>query len=81
MRTQNKGPKANMDVYEMIAQYCQKELKTYDKEATDEESAGLKTRKAFNDYLKEENTKLRGLYTGKGPQLYRKHRFIVVSYF
>jgi hypothetical protein len=43
MRTRFKGPKANMDVYEMIAQYCQKELKAYNKEATDEASAGLKT--------------------------------------
>lgn len=80
MRTRYKGPKANMDVYELIAQYCQKELKAYDKEATDEASAGLKTRADFNDYLKEQNTKLRELYTGDGPVLYRKHRFVVVSF-
>lgn len=55
MKTHYKGPMANMDVYEMIAQYCQSELKAYDEEATDEASAGLKTRKDFNDYLKAQN--------------------------
>jgi hypothetical protein len=72
---------ANMDVYEMIAQYCQKKLKAYAKVADDEAGAGLKTMKQYNDHLKEQNAKLRGLYTGDGPQLHRKHRFIVLSYY
>lgn len=55
MKTHYKGPMANMDVYEMIAQYCQKELKAYDSLATDEATAGLKTRKDYNDYLKAQN--------------------------
>ena len=81
MRSHLKGLRTYLDVYEMIAKYCQDELKAYDKAATDEASAGLKTRKAYNAYLKEQNEKLRELYTGDGALLYRKHRFVVVSFY
>lgn len=55
-------------------------MKSYDIEAADEKAAKVKTQVEFNDHLKEENTKLRALYSGEGEQLARKHRFQAVGF-
>jgi hypothetical protein len=80
MVTRFKGVKANYDCYELLAKYAQTDLKSYAEEAADEKAAKLKTQTEFNDYLKEQNTKLRGLYGGEGEALARKHRFIAIGY-
>jgi len=78
--TRYKGALKFLDTYEMIAKYCQTELKSYDGEAADEKAAKVKTQAEFNDYLKESKTKLRALYAGDGETLARKHRFYVIGF-
>lgn len=78
--THMKARKFRMDCWEMLAEYLQKELKQFTIEASDEKEANVKTTAEFNDYLKEQNKKLRDLYSGEGGQLYKRHRFRVLAH-
>jgi hypothetical protein len=78
--TRYTGVHKYLDTYEMVAKYCQTELKAYDTEAADEKAALVKTMDEFNTYLKESNSKLRDLYKGTGELLARRHVFTVERY-
>lgn len=77
-RTQKTGRMANLDVYEMLADHCQKKLEIWKDDGGDEKAAKLKLKSEWDDELKKHDEKLKGLFKGTGDTLHIKYTFSVI---
>jgi hypothetical protein len=66
-----------MDVYQMLAEYCQKDLEVWAKSGLDEDGALLKTKEGWNTHLTTANTRLKSLFKGTGDTLHQQYTFSV----
>ena len=71
------GNLKNMDVYQMLAEYCQKDLEVWAKSGLDEDGALLKTKEGWNTHLTTANTRLKSLFKGTGDTLHQQYTFSV----
>lgn len=78
--SQLKGSHKNFDVYELMAKYCQDELKLYKENAYDEKSIKLVTQKQIIEKQQKALKKLQALFKGTGERLYKQYYFLAVSY-
>lgn len=65
------GAQKDMDCYRAIAVYAQQSLGLYKETGTDEKTAQLLMRSLMEEKHKAALKKLRELYTGSGPALYK----------
>ena len=63
------GDHHNFDVFQLLAEYCQKTLKTHINQGNDEKAANLTIRTAIEAKWKGELEALQGLYKGKGETM------------
>jgi hypothetical protein len=66
-----------MDVYQLLADYCQKDLEIWKESGTDEAAAQLKTKEEWDTELNTANKKLKGLFKGTGDTLHQQYTFSV----
>lgn len=78
--SQLKGSHKNFDVYELIAKFCQDELKLYKDNAYDEKGIKVVTQKQIIEKQQKALKKLQELFKGSGERLYKQHYFLAVSY-
>lgn len=76
--TQKTGRMAHLDVYEMLADYCQKKLEIWKEDGGDEKAAKLKLKSEWDEELKKHDSKLKGLFKGSGDTLHIKYTFSVI---
>jgi hypothetical protein len=72
------GNLKDMDVYELLAAYCQTDLEIWKESGTDEKAAGLKTKEDWDAELTAANKKLKALFKGTGDTLHQQYTFSVV---
>lgn len=71
------GNLKNMDVYQLLAAYCQKDLEIWTDSGSDEAAASLKTKEDWDAELTAANKKLKGLFKGTGDTLHQQYTFSV----
>jgi len=74
-----KGSEKNLDVWEAIARYAQTELKLYKEHALEEKAAKLLTKKMILEKQQKALKKLTDMWKGAGDQLWKSHRFSLVT--
>jgi hypothetical protein len=71
------GNLKNMDVYQLLAEYCQNDLEIWKDSGSDEAAAKLKTKEGWDTELTTANKKLKSLFKGTGDTLHQQYTFTV----
>jgi hypothetical protein len=79
-KTRGLGKIARFDVYELLTDYEQQELKNFTASGCDEKTALLKTKKEWDSHLKKEFDKLKDLNKGSSDTLFKKYTFVAMVY-
>jgi hypothetical protein len=74
------GNEKALDSQALFVKYHQKENKLYSAKEISEKEARLNTTKVVNDNLEKQWKKLKELFTGSGDQLFKRYKFVVVTY-
>jgi hypothetical protein len=74
------GDKKNLDVYDMMAVYCQTQLKVQVTSGTDEAAASVETREEMSAKWTKKFEKVKGFYKGKGETLQKSYYFFLATY-
>ena len=74
------GNEKGLDSQALYVKYMQKEHKLYSAKEISEKAARLNTTKVVNDNLEKQWKKIKELFTGSGDQLFKRYKFVVVTY-
>jgi len=74
------GGQLYFDVYNVVAEYCQKELKLYMNQGNNEKAANVTTRAEIEAKWKAEKLAITSLFTGKGDTLLKNHHSFITTF-